>query len=392
MKSNNAKVENGFLKSNINVRRNEIVNSEIIESQTVLNFQTEIVPKQIGLMIVGWEKPLGAAITGTIIANNKNLKWEEKSEKSSVVQVSNYYGCLSQCGSVLIGTSMGNEVWTGIGNILPMANPNSINITGWSVGTTAPLSDSMNIFHPNLQEQLSPLTQVFPASNIDLESIKKYISEFKKQNPFTIVLWGLEPGPETVSKYSEIKKFEKLTLAETFVVACLEENVSMIGLNVNREDFISRGLYCLGPVSINTFNYDYISDSYKVLQGNVHAKAAVNKFLYPAEEKYALGSPDIISGLMNNLFINERKLSGNGLFLIVPVIIDLIIFAELFSRISVDGSRFDPNLSSLNHFLQTQFIQFGMQVRIENNSSLINTLMTVAGISPSLSLEHRIKF
>jgi len=176
---------------------------------------TRKVPK-LGMMLVGLGGNNGTTVTGGILANKLHLNWETKEGHCEP----NYYGSLTQCSTVRLGTDpKGNEVHVPFNSLLPMVNPNDIVISGWDINK-ADLGTALvraKVLDYGLQQKLIPhMSKIVPlpaiyypdfiASNQEdradhvlpgndkqkhLETIRKNIRDFKKENGLdaVVVLW-----------------------------------------------------------------------------------------------------------------------------------------------------------------------------------------------------------
>ncbi|KMQ86949.1 inositol-3-phosphate synthase 1-b-like protein [Lasius niger] len=112
------------------------------------------VPK-LGLMLVGWGGNNGSTITAALIANKLKLTWETKEGE----KIANWYGSLTQASTVRLGRkSKGGDIYVPISSMLPMVNPDDIEIDGWDISDVN-LADAMTrakVLDVNLQIQLQP--------------------------------------------------------------------------------------------------------------------------------------------------------------------------------------------------------------------------------------------
>jgi len=179
------------------------------------SFKTERKVPRTGVMFVGWAGNNGSTVTASIMANKKGLSWKTKEREVK----SNYFGSITQASTIRIGANeAGDSVHMPLKNMLPMVDPNNLEITGWDICDTA-LGDAMRracVLEYDLQQQLyddmqklKPLPSVyFPdfiaanqserANNAlkgtkqeQLETIQKNIRDFKAEKNLdkVIVLW-----------------------------------------------------------------------------------------------------------------------------------------------------------------------------------------------------------
>lgn len=65
-----------------------------------------------------------------ILANKYGYTWETKSG----VKTPNWFGSITQSSTVRVGMdSVGKEVYVPLKNLVPMINPNDIEIDGWDI-------------------------------------------------------------------------------------------------------------------------------------------------------------------------------------------------------------------------------------------------------------------
>mmetsp|Transcript_45751 Transcript_45751/g.69950 ORF Transcript_45751/g.69950 Transcript_45751/m.69950 type:complete len:519 (-) Transcript_45751:102-1658(-) len=178
-------------------------------------FKTERKVPRTGVMFVGWAGNNGSTVTACIMANKKKMTWQTKEREVK----SNYFGSITQASTVRIGSNeSGDSVHMPLKCMLPMVDPNDLEITGWDICDT-PLGDAMKraaVLDIDLQKQLyddlqklKPLPSVyFPdfiaanqaerANNAltgskqeQLEKIQKDIRDFKSSKNLdkVIVLW-----------------------------------------------------------------------------------------------------------------------------------------------------------------------------------------------------------
>lgn len=102
-------------------------------------FKTERIIPKVGVMLVGWGGNNGSTFTAGILANKLNLSWNTKDG----MKKSNYYGSLTQSSTVRLGEDeYGRTVYIPFKNMLPMIDPNDIEISGWDINS-ANLAEAM---------------------------------------------------------------------------------------------------------------------------------------------------------------------------------------------------------------------------------------------------------
>jgi len=89
------------------------------------------VPKT-GLMLVGIGGNNGSTLVAGLIANKCGLTWETKSG----VKSSNWFGSITQSSTIRVGMdSTGQDVYVPLKNLVPMIDPNDIEIDGWDISS-----------------------------------------------------------------------------------------------------------------------------------------------------------------------------------------------------------------------------------------------------------------
>ncbi|XP_001604130.1 inositol-3-phosphate synthase 1-A [Nasonia vitripennis] len=187
---------------------------EVVPESTKLLIKTDIKVPKLGVMLVGWGGNNGTTITAALLANKLKLSWETKDG----VKRANWYGSLIEASTVRLGSDGVEDVYVPISWMLPMVNPDDIELDGWDISDMN-LADAMErakVLDINLQKQLRPHMRglkprkslYFPdfiaanqesrANNLisgtkkqQLEAIRKDIRDFKalKKLDKVIVLW-----------------------------------------------------------------------------------------------------------------------------------------------------------------------------------------------------------
>ncbi len=74
-------------------------------------------------MLVGWGGNNGSTLTAALEANRRKLEWRTRTG----TQQANWYGSLTQAGTVLLGSDdTGKDVFVPMNDLVPMVNPNDI--------------------------------------------------------------------------------------------------------------------------------------------------------------------------------------------------------------------------------------------------------------------------
>jgi len=178
-------------------------------------FQTDRKVPKLGIMLVGLGGNNGTTFVAGILANRKGLSWQTKEREVKA----NYLGSLTQASTVKLGNnSAGDPVHVPLKNMLPMVEPNDVEVGGWDI-SAMPLGDAMKkskVLDVDLQRQLYdemntmvPLPSVYFPSFIaanqrdradhtlkgskqeQMEQIRKDIRDFKAARGCDkiIVLW-----------------------------------------------------------------------------------------------------------------------------------------------------------------------------------------------------------
>uniref|UniRef100_A0A8I3WMM9 Uncharacterized protein n=1 Tax=Callithrix jacchus TaxID=9483 RepID=A0A8I3WMM9_CALJA len=84
---------------------------------------------RFGVMLVGWGRNNCSKITTAVLANPLRLSWPRSRGRKEA----NYYGSLTQAGTVSLGSdAKGQEVFVPFSALLPMVAPNDLVFNGGS--------------------------------------------------------------------------------------------------------------------------------------------------------------------------------------------------------------------------------------------------------------------
>ena len=201
-------------------------------------FQTERTVPKLGIMLVGLGGNNGSTFVAGIMANQRSLTWQTKEREIKA----NYLGSLTQSSTVRLGSnSAGDPVNVPLKNLLPMVEPNDVEVGGWDI-SSMPLGDAMKkskVLDVDLQRQLYddmnnivPLPSVYFPSFIaanqrdradhvlkgskqeQMDQIRKDIRDFKANRKCdkVIVLWTANterfaevspPPPRTLTSFPD---------------------------------------------------------------------------------------------------------------------------------------------------------------------------------------------
>lgn len=243
-----------------------IVRGNVITPKSdLLQFRTEKRVARTGVMLVGWGGNNGSTFTASIIANKLGITWMTKSGEVKA----NYLGSICNSMSVRIGIDENKQpVHVPMTRILPLLDPNSIEISGWDINSTN-LGDAMRrakVLDFDLQQQVySVLKEMVPlpsfylpewisASQRDrannliqgtkqevVDILRNNIRDFKaaKNLEKVIVIWtantekfatvkaGLNDTAEHLLS-SISKNSEEISVSTLFAVASLLENCPFV--------------------------------------------------------------------------------------------------------------------------------------------------------------------
>jgi len=215
-------------------------NGKIVVTPKVdaFEFQTERTVPKLGIMLVGLGGNNGSTFVAGIMANQRSLTWQTKEREIKA----NYLGSLTQSSTVRLGSnSAGDPVNVPLKNLLPMVEPNDVEVGGWDI-SSMPLGDAMKkskVLDVDLQRQLYddmnkivPLPSVYFPSFIaanqrdradhvlkgskqeQMDQIRKDIRDFKANRKCdkVIVLWTANterfaevspPPPRTLTSFPD---------------------------------------------------------------------------------------------------------------------------------------------------------------------------------------------
>ena len=221
------------------------------------------VPK-LGIMLIGWGGNNGSTLTAGLIANRENIKWETKDGLHSP----NYWGSLTQSSTCQIGKFNGEDYHVPFKNILPMVDPNDVQIDGWDTSSLSleKCVQRAKVLDLELQQQLVPyLKELRPRPSIfdpsfvaanqqaradntiegkkqhQMEQIRADISDFKKKSGVekVVVMWTanteryckVEAGIHDTEKNLRAAiraENPEISPSTLYALACLDEGVPFI--------------------------------------------------------------------------------------------------------------------------------------------------------------------
>ncbi|XP_072750431.1 inositol-3-phosphate synthase 1-B isoform X6 [Anoplolepis gracilipes] len=394
---------------------------QVSPTLTRLLIRTTIKVSKLGLMLVGWGGNNGSTITAALIANKLKLRWETKEGEKTA----NWYGSLTQASTVRLGRkSKGEDIYVPISSMLPMVNPDNIEIDGWDISDIN-LADAMKrakVLDVNLQVQLQPyMTHMRPrksiyyhdfiasnqgkrANNIiigtkaeQLNKIRNDIVEFKtaKNLDQVIVLWtanterfseiimGVNDTTDNLLKAIE-KDHSEISPSTMFAVAAALEGISKSNV------------------------IDDMVESNKILYkpGEKPDHCVVIKYVpYVGDSKKAMDeyTSEIMLGGHNTIVIHN---TCEDSLLAAPIILDLVILAELCSRITFKKMNFNDDeefssfhsvLSILSYLCKAPLVPQGTPVvnaLFRQRNAIENILRACLSLPPenNMLLEHKVTF
>ncbi|XP_031830805.1 inositol-3-phosphate synthase isoform X2 [Nomia melanderi] len=476
------------------------INNYYVEPvSTKLLIRTQLKVPKLGLMLVGWGGNNGSTITAALLANKLKLSWETKNG----VQKANWYGSLIQASTVRLGRGIKEDVFVPMSWMLPMVNPDDIEIDGWDISDMN-LADAMKrakVIDINLQKQLEPhmifmkprksiyypdfiaanqekrANNVIPGSKLEqLELIRNDIAEFKNSKNLdqVIILWTANterfseiiPGVnDTASNLLEAinHNHSEVSPSTVFAVAAALEGCTYIngspqntfvpgamelakqhGTFIGGDDFksgqtklksvlvdflVSAGIK---PVSIVSYNHLGNNDGYNLsapqqFRSKEISKSNVvddmvqsNKILYQPGEK-----PDHCVVIKYVPYVGDSKramdeytseilLGGHNTIVVhntcedsllaSPIILDLVLLAEICSRITfkvADSNDefigFHSVLSILSYLCKAPLVPPGTPVinaLSRQRAAIENILRACLALPPenNMLLEHKVNF
>lgn len=480
--------------------------------KTQISFKTELRVPKVGVMLAGLGGNNGTTVTAAILANKHKMSFETK---EGVVEA-NYFGSVTQSSTVFIGSSLEEDFFQPMRDLLPMVNPNDLYIDGWDISSLN-LGDAMRrakVLDVNLQKQLYPMMAAikprralfdlnFVAANqaeradnvLDASKLTKWqqvqhimadIADFKKSKQLdkVIVLWTanterftelIEGVHDTAANLLECLEQNKPECAEIspsslYALASILSGTTyingspqntfvpaLIELAEQRQVFIGGDDFKSGqtkfksvlvdflvnagikPCSIVSYNHLGNNDGFnlsapKQFRSKEISKSSVvddmvhsNQILYGREG--ALKKPDhcVVIKYVPHVadskraldeYVSELMLGGRNTIvshntcedslLAAPLILDLILIAELCERIqfrilkpaAADGvsatqyQKFNAVLSVLSYLCKAPLVERGAKVvnaLFKQRSCIENLLRALIALPPINHLDFQMK-
>uniref|UniRef100_A0A8C4Q103 inositol-3-phosphate synthase n=1 Tax=Eptatretus burgeri TaxID=7764 RepID=A0A8C4Q103_EPTBU len=409
-------------------------------------FRTERRVPRLGVMLVGWGGNNGSTVTASVIANYLGLTWPTKEG----MKEANYLGSLMQSSVVSLGTGEEGDVYVPFRNLLPMVHPNDIVFDGWDI-SSMDLASAMEracVLDWGLQQQLKPhMAAMRPRPSI-------YRPDFIAANQFDRadnVLTGTAAQQHDEKEISPSTLFAVASILEgcpyingspqnTFVPGLVElairHDVPLAGddfksgqtklKSVLVDYLISAGLK---PVSIVSYNHlgnndgknlsstkqfnskeiskssvvnDMVSSNRIMFRPGEHPDhCIVIKYVpYVGDSKRAMDeyTSEIMMGGHNTIVIHN---TCEDSLLASPLILDLVILAELCTRIKLraigtneEFEPFHPVLSILAYLCKAPMVPQGAPVvnaLFSQRACIENIMKACLGLQPqnNMQLEHK---
>lgn len=429
---------------------------------TKISIRTKIKVPKTGLMMVGIGGNIGTTLTAGIFANKNGFTWE----KGSSIKSPNWLGSITQSSTIRVGRDAnGKDVYAPLKSILPMIEPNDLEIDGWDI-SSMDLGQAMKraeVLDMNLQNKLMKcMTQIKPKPSIfipefleadqseradnviktdkkseALDLIRTDIRHFKKCKKLdqVIILWianterssgeikGVNDTSDNILR-SICKNESEISPSTIFAVAAILEGciyingsssntfanglvelaekwgVHIVGDDVNAgqtklksvvlEFLVTAGIKPITIMSVSQVgNNDghIVSQQKKPKTDEVNDISQLNSILYnPGENPDYTAITTFVPSVGDSKkamdeYTSEVFMHGENSLIIQntcadsllasPLLLDLIILADVFNRIEVGSNNVDytplhPALSALSYFLKTPFIP--------NNGQAVNSI------------------
>ena len=119
-----------------------------------LEFTTLASVPRTGVLVVGLGGNNGTTLAASLIAHRDKVTWATRNGPQSPT----WYGSLTQCATVRLGTSAGRDVHAPLSSLLPMLAPGDIVLGGWDISglrMDAAMARA-RVLEPDLQRQVAP--------------------------------------------------------------------------------------------------------------------------------------------------------------------------------------------------------------------------------------------
>lgn len=152
--------------------------------ETTYTFKTDRKKPKLGVMLVGMGGNNGTTFTAGILANKHKIQWHNKRG----LQTPNFYGSCTQASTTKIGVNGKEEVFLPLNQILPLAEPTEIVLSGWDISNM------------NMGDSL------VRASVVDYDLTQKLYPEMSKIVPLPAVYYPDYIASNQSDRVSNIKK------------------------------------------------------------------------------------------------------------------------------------------------------------------------------------------
>jgi myo-inositol-1-phosphate synthase len=190
------------------------------------------IPKH-GLMMVGWGGNNGSTTTASVLANQRDLRWDTLRGE----QRANYYGSVTQCTTVKVGVdNEGYNIHAPLKSLVPLVEPNDLVIGGWDINN-APLSVAMKraaVLPIPLQDQVRCLPEM---AQVPLPSVfyPDFIA-FNQEDRANNVLLGTDKQVHLEHIRTDIITFKKKNQLDSCTVVWTASTERLTELVVGKND------------------------------------------------------------------------------------------------------------------------------------------------------------
>ena len=421
------------------------------------NFNISQKHPKLGVMLVGMGGNNGSTLIAGLLAHSKNLTWNNKSGLQKV----NFYGSISQFGSVHIGYDDNNTSHSklfrdiGVESDWSMNSPEDLVVGGWDIcsDNLYEAAQKAQVIDYNLLQQLekelksiTPLPSVYNPDfiatnqnpradntvryqnlNLTLKHLVNDISKFKSDNNVdkVVILWTASTERfnrgtwTTADELMEGVEHNDTEISPSILFAIAAAQSGCIFLNgspqntlcpavidyaksmgtfVGGEDFktgqtkiksvlvdwlVSGGIKPLSIVSYNHLgNNDgkNLSEAPQFESKEITKKNVIDDVVEENPILFEDGKPEhsvvikyipavgdskrAMDEYYSELFLNGKHTlvmhnTCEDSLLAVPLILDIILFGEFFSRLSINSQPFNTVLSYLSIFFKAPVINTG---------------------------------
>nr|KAG5686074.1 hypothetical protein BaRGS_030689 [Batillaria attramentaria] len=349
---------------------------------TRYTFRTQRKVPKLGVMLVGWGGNNGTTVTAAVLANKLGLSWNTKDGERKA----NYYGSITHCATVNLGTGPNGEVFVPLRDMLPMVHANDIVFDDFVAANQEQRAD--NVLTGSKQELLNKIRQ-------DIADFKKSsgvdkITRLAPQMPQFLGLVYIA-GDDFKSGQTKLK-----SVLVDFLVGAGIKPTSIVSYNhLGNND----GLNLSAP---QTFRSKEISKS-SVVDDMVESNSTlygrdekpdhcvVIKYVpYVGDSKRAMDeyTSEIMMGGHNTIVIHN---TCEDSLLASPLILDLVILAELCERITykTEGEKqfhgFNSVLSILSFLCKAPLVPAGTPIvnaLFRQRACIENVLRACIGLAP----------